>query len=204
MLRLATRTDDRWLPLALEHLDAVLVDHVHCEHKAAATALALVSRYPDDPALVLQLSALASEEAEHLRRIASVCVSRGLAIGHPQRDAYAKALLARVRTSPLDGRVDRLLSCAIIEARSCERLQLLAGGLADPVRGDPTLAPIYRELWVDEARHHALFVDLAARSLARVGVDEGAARAQIDARLAQLCAAEAEIVVGLPLRPAIH
>ena len=84
MLGLASKTDPRWIQQAMASLDAVLIDHAHCEHKAAVTALSFVSKYPDDPELVLKLSALAAEEAEHLQRVATVCHARGLSLGHPR------------------------------------------------------------------------------------------------------------------------
>jgi tRNA-(ms[2]io[6]A)-hydroxylase len=202
MLRLRSRTDPAYVDTALGALDRTLVDHAHCEHKAAVTALSFVSKYPDDPVLVVQLSALAHEEAGHFAQLAKVCADRGLALGHPEPDAYVQRLLAAVRKQPLvANRVDRLLVCALIEGRSCERLHLLADGLR--ARND-ALAPLYDGLWREEAGHHTLFVDLAVRSLARTGVDERAARAAVDARLDELAALEADIVASLPLRPAIH
>jgi len=202
MLSLRSATDPAWLAHALAHLDDVLVDHAHCEHKAAVTALSFVSHYPDDPVLVEQLSGLAAEEADHLRRVSALCFARGLDLGHPQRDPYAKALLKEAREAPLERRVDRLLICALIEARSCERLKLLAEGLGG-LKGQPSapeLTTFYDELWRCEAGHHTLFVELAERSLARAGQDPEAARV----RLAQLAKREAEILEKLPLRAAIH
>jgi tRNA isopentenyl-2-thiomethyl-A-37 hydroxylase MiaE len=35
-------TDPRWLPIALGDLDAVHADHLHCERKAAQSALSLI------------------------------------------------------------------------------------------------------------------------------------------------------------------
>ena len=59
-------TDPRWLPFALGHLDEVLIDHAHCEKKAAATALKLIADHADRPALVRPLARLAQEEQQHL------------------------------------------------------------------------------------------------------------------------------------------
>lgn len=200
MLCLERATDPSWLACALSHLDRVLVDHAHCEHKAAVTALAFVSRYPDDPELVLRLSALASEEAEHLHRVATLCERRGLALGHPEQDPYAKQLLACCRPDTLGHRVDRLLVCALIEARSCERLKLLAEHV-----DDEELTAFYDELWRCEAGHYTLFSELARRSLERVGgCSPEEARREAQQRLKELAHREAEIVAALPVRPAIH
>lgn len=199
MLCLRAPTSPAWIERALADLDAVLIDHAHCEHKAAVTALAFVSRYPDDPTLVERLSALAAEEADHLRRVSALCHARGLRIGHPDRDPYAKALLSHTRPDAIGHRVDRLLICALIEARSCERLKLLAEHLQDA-----ELRTFYDELWRCEAGHHTLFKELAERSLVVNGVPPERARAEVKERLGELAEREAEIVAGLPVRAAIH
>lgn len=199
MLCLRSKTDPRWVELALANLDKVLVDHAHCEHKAAVTALSFVGRWPDDPLLVARLSALAAEEADHLHRVAALCEARGLPLGHPERDRYAKALLGKTRADELGHRVDRLLVCALIEARSCERLKLLAEELEDR-----ELRAFYDELWRCEAGHHTLFVELAERQEVRAGRTPADARARVRVRLEELADAEAAILEDLPLRPAIH
>lgn len=204
MLRLASQTDPRYVDVVLADLDRVLVDHAHCEHKAAVTALSFVSKYPDDPRLVTSLSLLARDEADHFARMVQVCVDRGLDLGHPEEDRYARELLRMVRGNVLEQRVDRLLVCALIEGRSCERLQLIARGLEQrrDLDADGALARLYDELWRQEAEHHGLFIELAERSFARAG-DNGA-RARVDARLRELAAHEARVLAALPLRPAIH
>ena len=193
MLRLVQPTDPRYVETALARLDLLVVDHAHCEHKAAVTALSFVSKYPDDPFLVVRLSALARDEAAHFARMAELCTRRGLSLGHPDKDAYVQRLLSFVRPSVLEQRVDRLLVCGLIEARSCERLKLLAEGLA-ALSIDEELAHLYDELWREEAAHHALFVELAERS----------SKDDISARLQELARRESEIVADLPLRAAIH
>lgn len=201
MLRLKCSTDPAYPDIALGDLPRLLVDHAHCEHKAAVTALSFVSKYPDDPRLVVALSALARDEAAHFARLVEVCTERGLVLGHPDKDPYVQSLLAEVRPGVLEQRVDRLLVCAVIEGRSCERLQLLARALRD--RGtDHALASLYDGLWREEAGHHALFIELAERSLERAGHDH--ARAAVGARLDALMTLEAELVRTLPMRPAIH
>lgn len=200
MLCLKRPTDPAWLSHALAHLDEVLVDHAHCEHKAAVTALSFVSKYPDDPALVLSLSRLAAEEAGHLALMVDVCQSRGLSLGHPEKDPYVQGLLEETRKDAVGSRVDRLLVSSLIEARSCERLKLLAGALKDE-----ELKALYDGLWRAEAGHYTLFFDLAARSLVRVGgLDAKAAGREARARLSELAEAEAELLARLPVRAAIH
>ncbi len=183
-------TDPRWLPLALANLDAVLVDHAHCEKKAAANALSLLQSYPDVPGLPAQMARLAREESAHLARVLTLLEERGLSLQHDPGDPYAQALQKRMRNPSAFRRLDRLLVSAIIEARSCERLALLAGGLQD----EP-LRRLYRELAQSEDGHQALFVRLA----------EGVYPSdEVQQRLQNLLQQEAEIIGQLPLRAAIH
>jgi tRNA-(ms[2]io[6]A)-hydroxylase len=197
---LKSQTDEAWILAATGDVDALLIDHAHCEHKAAVSALALVSRYPHDPLLVEELSALAVEEASHLQRVSALVHARGKNIGHPSADPYAKGLLSLVRSTPLEHMIDRLLVCALIEARSCERLRILSERLDDDF-----LRVFYRELFQAEAKHAVLFVDLAVRALARETVaPENEARPRVMARLDTLAVEEARIVDALPRLPKIH
>lgn len=208
MLRLGSATDPAYVDVVLGDLDAVLVDHAHCEHKAAVTALSFVSKYPDDPRLVISLSRLARDEADHFARVAQICVDRGLSLGHPLEHRYAKELLQIVRGNVLEQRVDRLLGCALIEGRSCERLQMIARALTNDPRGRAlddahgTLGKLYDELWREEAEHHTLFIELAERTLSRAG--DAHAKAHVEQRLKEMAAHEARVVAALPLRAAIH
>jgi tRNA 2-(methylsulfanyl)-N6-isopentenyladenosine37 hydroxylase len=186
---LRSRTDDRWLPVALAGLDRTLQDHAHCEKKAAASALKLVADFPERPELVRALARLAQEELQHFLAVLAEMGRRGVPLPRDEGDPYAQALVRLVRTgTPGERLVDRLLVGALIEARSCERLQLLAEGLPDP-----GLRQLYARFAQSEAGHERLFVELAR------ACSEGA-----DARLAALADEEARIVAGLPVLPRIH
>ncbi len=185
-------TDPGWLPLALANFDAVLVDHAHCEKKAAANALSMLQAYPDLPGLPSQMARLAREESAHLARVLDLMAARGLTLTRDAGDPYAQGLQKHVRTPALERRVDRLLVAAIIEARSCERLSLLAEGLTDPA-----LARFYGELAQSEDGHQSLFHRLA------VTASDGDAAA-VDARLQHLLAQEARVLADVGLRAAIH
>lgn len=187
---LQSLTDPAWLPLALAHFDGVLIDHAHCEKKAAANALSLLQAYPEVPGLPAMMARLAREESAHLAKVLEVMETRGLRLTHDGGDPYAKRLQQLLRNPPKERRLDRLLVAAIIEARSHQRLQLLADGLEDP-----TLRRIYAELAQSEDGHQALFLRLAEQSEDCLIVA---------ARLEQLLELEAKIVAELPLRPAIH
>jgi tRNA-(ms[2]io[6]A)-hydroxylase len=196
---LTHRTDPRWAELALEDLDAVLVDHAHCELKAATNALSLAARSPGHPAIARALVALAAEEVAHLAQVMDELGKRGLSLGPPQPDDYAAELRKRAtasskRRGPEDALVDRLLVGALIEARSCERFRLLADALQ--ARGQGDLAAFYEELFACEARHYRTFVDLAAGVLG----DEPSARE----RLAVIAEAEGQLAATLGLRASIH
>jgi tRNA-(ms[2]io[6]A)-hydroxylase len=187
-LKVPTRLD--WLPLALSRFDEVLVDHAHCEKKAAANALSLLQAYPEVPGLPLQMAMLAREESSHLSRVLQLIQSRGMRLGKDVGDPYAQALQKTLRKPPMERRLDRLLVAAIIEARSCERLALLAGGLAAP-----ELRKMYAELAHSESGHQELFLRFAVQA---------SGRDLALGRLEQLLAIEASVQGDLPTRPAIH
>ena len=173
----------------MSDLDSLLNDHAHCEKKAAASALSLIVAYPDHDELVRRLSALAVEELQHFRMVHERLLARGRSLGGDKGDPYAKRLLQLAR--PNRGRLtDRLLLLGLIEARSRERLSLLAENLLDP-----DLARFYQQLSEAEARHADMFRELAAV------YDECEA---VEERLLVLARAEADIVAKLPLLPRIH
>ena len=76
MLNLSSATDSAWLDRARAHLEAVLLDHAHCEKKAAGAAVKLLFAYPQHGFMQAPLSALAREELwngnhESLRNLVS-------------------------------------------------------------------------------------------------------------------------------------
>ena len=189
MLRLHCDSPPEWLTHALAHLDEVLVDHAHCEKKAASTAISLLSSYPENTALATAMSRLAEEEASHLRMMIDALHRRGLTLGKDPGDLYAQRLLAQVRGGPVR-LLDRLLVSACIEARSCERLKLLSDNVPDA-----ELRVLYGELFAAEAGHFRLFTDLAAQLYGRDAAE---------ARLEELLTHEARIIGSLPLRAVVH
>lgn len=190
MLPLRSVTDPTWIDIAIERFDEVLVDHAHCEKKAAASAMALVSAYPDHDLLIKRMCRLAQEELRHFRQVYDRISARGLELGKDLGDPYVQALLKLVRTTPAERRMDRLLVSSLIEARSCERLALLGEHLPD--EDDRRF---YRALARAEAGHFTLFSELAAH------YDDGE---RVQQRLEELAVAEAEILAGMPVVPRIH
>jgi tRNA 2-(methylsulfanyl)-N6-isopentenyladenosine37 hydroxylase len=187
VLGLTVPTDPQWVKLALDNLSRILVDHAHCELKAASNALSLVTRYADDTALVLALTALAQEELLHFARAIGFLTARGLTLGAPQVNDYAKLL--RNAAADLPARhierlvlVDRLLTGALIEARSCERFKLLAQALDERAATTTDVAQavsyrqlgaFYMELFTCEARHYRTYVDLAKLAASTASVAPG-------------------------------
>lgn len=192
MLHLAAPTDPSWTARAREHLPEILLDHAHCEKKAASMALSLIFRYPERPELVVPLSRLAREELAHFEEVVAVMRARGLEFRRQTPSPYAAQLMAAVRKHEPARLLDTLLCCALIEARSCERMQLLAEALEDPA-----LAKLYRGLLACEARHFSSYVELA-RGLGIVSDSE------VQARLGELALHEAAVLRGEPGEPRMH
>ncbi|MCC6672396.1 MAG: tRNA-(ms[2]io[6]A)-hydroxylase [Planctomycetes bacterium] len=192
MLRLEWQTPRAWAARAAEHLDELLREQAHLEKKAAAAALNLLFRHPDRVVLQVPLARLAREELEHFERAQELLERRGVAFGRQVPGPYAERLLQGVRAAEPERLLDTLLACACIEARSCERMRLLAVEL----RGrDAELAEFYADLVASEARHHALYVRLAELCFPP---------AQVAARLAEFLAREATIAAAGSEEPRLH
>ncbi len=196
MFCLRAATDSAWATSAVTDLDAVLVDHAHCEMKAATNALSLVVRHSSDLGLVRALTEIAREELDHFQRVVDFLEARGLRLGPPPVDDYAAELrraMNRLPATELPLVVDRLLVGALIEARSCERFKLLIQVLPESCPAD--LRAFYEELFACEARHYRQYVDLALRAA-------GPLTALVEPRLEALAEAEAGIVRSLADRDA--
>src|SRR5687768_9789314 len=130
MLHLHARTDPAWGRAALACLDEILVDHAHCEKKAASTAIGLVFRYPELPQLAIPLARLAREELEHFEQVVGHIRRRRGELSRLRPSPYAAELMAATRKDEPARALDTLLCCSLIEARSCERMQVLQRALA--------------------------------------------------------------------------
>jgi len=78
VLGLKHATDKAWAARACDHLEEILVDHAHCELKAASNATSLVARYAMHPRLVRELTALAQEELGHVIQVYDAMTARGV------------------------------------------------------------------------------------------------------------------------------
>jgi tRNA-(ms[2]io[6]A)-hydroxylase len=190
MLSLQVRTPPEWLDVVFADFDAFLADHALCERKASAMGMSLVAKYPDRSLILEPLIAFAREELEHFHIMFKVLAARGLALPADTKDAYVNGLRQHMHSEPEALFLDRLLVSSVVEARGCERLQLVTEALTDA-----ELKGVYLDLTRAEARHHALFFRLAERYFPAE---------RIKSRAAELFAAEAELVRTLPLRAAVH
>lgn len=158
MLGLKLPTDPRWVDLAAISLEDILTDHAFCEQKAATSCISLIQQYPDKTRMVEELSPIVTEEWGHFRAVLNELNKRSLKLGYQRKDEYVNELLKFEKKggSREQRLVERLLVCALIEARSCERFRLLSLGLADE-----HLQKFYHNFMVSEAGHYRLFIDLA-------------------------------------------
>ena len=187
---LAAPSSAAWLEQALAHPELLLLDHAHCERKAAGVALQLMFRYPGDGELAAVLSPLAREELEHFERVQALLTRRGRPLRPLAAPPYGAALTALVRRAEPDRMLDSFLVAGLIEARSHERMALLAAHSADA-----ELRELYSELLTSEARHFGIYWLLCERRWPRTLVSE---------RLAELAAAEAELLCRLHPEPRMH
>jgi tRNA-(ms[2]io[6]A)-hydroxylase len=190
MLSLKSSSPARWLDQVRNHLDDVLLDHAHCEKKAASTAMGLLFAYVERVDLAQAMSAIVVEELEHFNRVLALLGRRGIRFRRLKPSNYGPQLSQLVRKEEPERAIDRLLVAGLIEARSCERFGLLREHL-----DDRELAGFYDDLFESEARHHATYVALARQ----LGSEE-----EIRRRLEELATAEADIIArGDPL-PRVH
>jgi len=158
ILGLKMPTDPRWTDLASVSLEEILTDHAFCEQKAATQCISLIQRYPEHEALVSALSPIVTEEWGHFRMVWAEMKKRGYNLGKQRKDEYVNLLL---QNEPKDvpgseKLLHKLMICALIEARSCERFRLLSEGLEEEA-----LRKFYYKFMVSEAGHYRLFIDLA-------------------------------------------
>jgi tRNA-(ms[2]io[6]A)-hydroxylase len=190
MLHLKEPTPNRWLTQVDTDLEEILVDHAHCEHKAAATALSLLGAYIDCRPLTEAMTEIVAEELEHFHMVRDLLERRGIPFRRLRPGNYAQQLRQLIRSTEPERGVDRLLVAGLIEARSCERFKLLKSHVQDP-----ELAQFYGSLFESEARHHTTYIRLA-----KLLADPEA----VERRLAELSAAESAIIeAGHPL-PRMH
>jgi len=190
MLHLQTASSERWLKQVDTHLDEILIDHAHCEKKAAGCAMNLMFAYVELQPLCRELSEIVNEELEHFGMVLDLLERRGIPFRRLKPSKYGRALNDLVRKFEPHKAVDRLLVAGIIEARSCERFDLLRKHVQDK-----ELADFYDSLFESEARHHSTYVRMA--KLFRP-------EDEVKKRLEELMAQEAAILDDTDPLPRMH
>lgn len=183
-------TNWAWVEQAIAHPNLILLDHSHCERKAAGVALNLMFRYPSNTQLVRQLTAIAREELEHFEQVNQWLERRGIPLAPLSSPPYGSGLKALIRRDEPDRLLDSLLVSGLIEARSHERLGLLAQHCPDR-----ELAEFYSSLMASEARHYGVYWVLADTYFDRDRVKE---------RLEELAIKESELLSTLHPEPRMH
>lgn len=158
MLGLKLPTDPRWVNLAEKSLEEILTDHAYCEQKAATSCISLIQAYPEKETMVRELAPIVTEEWGHFRQVLSELDKRTLKLGRQRKDEYVNELLKFEKKGGTreDRLIEKLLICALIEARSCERFRLLSLHI-----NDEPLRQFYHKFMIAEASHYRLFIDLA-------------------------------------------
>ncbi|NEQ43746.1 MAG: tRNA-(ms[2]io[6]A)-hydroxylase [Leptolyngbya sp. SIOISBB] len=187
---LQTPTSQAWVKQAIAHLDIVLLDHSHCERKAAGVALNLMCRYPSSEKLVRALTAIAQEELSHFELVNQWLERRQVPLRPLPAPPYGAGLSKQVRREEPGRMLDSLLVAALIEARSHERLGLLATHCPDP-----DLAQFYGSLMASEARHYGAYWVLATTYFDRATVNQ---------RLEELAVVESALLTTLHPEPRVH
>lgn len=190
MLHLKSESGQRWLDQVEKHTDLVLIDHAHCEKKAAGTALNLLFAYVENEELCREMTSIVNEELEHFHMVLDVLKNRGIKFQRLKPSNYGNQLHELIRNQEPQRAVDRLLIAGLIEARSCERF-----GLLRKLLPDAELRDFYDSLFESEARHHAVYVRLAKHF---------APESDVMARLEELATAEAAIIEAGDENARIH
>ncbi|TVQ42503.1 MAG: tRNA-(ms[2]io[6]A)-hydroxylase [Gloeocapsa sp. DLM2.Bin57] len=183
-------TSSGWINQALNNLEIILLDHSHCERKAAGVALNFLFRYPSYHELVRQLTAIAKEELEHFELVNQWLERLDIPLGPLKPSPYGAKLKDQISKQEPERFLDSLLVAALIEARSHERLGLLAQFCPNP-----ELASFYRGLMVSEARHYGIYWLLAHHYFEKEKVNQ---------RLEELAFIESEILANLYPEARIH
>ncbi|MGC4006100.1 MAG: tRNA-(ms[2]io[6]A)-hydroxylase [Pirellulales bacterium] len=190
MLNLASDTSDRWWNLVRDDLPTLLVDHAHCEKKAAGVAMNLLFSYVDRVDACREFAEIVREELEHFEMVLDLLAKRKIQFRKLPPSSYGAKLHELIRKGEPEKAVDRLLVAGLIEARSCERFDLLRQRVEDR-----ELADFYGSLFESEARHHTTYVRIA-----KAFADEET----VVARLKELSAAETRITAELEPLPRMH
>ena len=187
---LSAISSDKWIKMAIENPIEILIDHAHCEKKAAGVAIQLMFRYPTEPNLSEVLSPIAREELEHFEKMLYFLKERGISLKALKPSPYGAELAKNIRKEEPLRMLDSFLIAGIIEARSHERLSILALNSKESATRD-----LYQSLVESEARHFGVYWKLAQSKFDKEETFK---------RLDQLVKKEEEILSSTFLMPRIH
>tara|TARA_B100000579_G_scaffold46123_1_gene32179 strand:+ start:481 stop:1095 length:615 start_codon:yes stop_codon:yes gene_type:complete len=187
---LINETSEDWIKLAISNPMEILLDHAHCERKAAGAALQLMFRYVSEPGLSEVLSPLAREELEHFERVLSILNARGKKLQKLASPPYGGILAKNICKDEPMRMLDSFLVAGLIEARSHERMALLSIH-----SHDQELRKLYADLLKSEARHFGIYWKLA---------DERFDRNILNSRLESLARVESDALVEMHQEPRMH
>lgn len=190
MLCLKNNTNPGWIEAVKNNLLVTISDHAHCEKKAANTGMVLLNKYPDKTDLGYAMCELIEEEIGHYRSVLQILEQMGHQLSRDTGDPYAKELFTIVRKNEPERFLDHLLVAGIIEARSCERLQILAENI-----DDTNLRKFYKDLADTEAGHYVTFTNIA-----RNYFDKETVKARLD----EMTDFESNIISNLTNEPTMH
>lgn len=180
-----------WIEVVLQDFASFLQDHADCERKASATAMSLVAKYPNRVEIIPELIETAVEELEHFQQVYRIMEEKGIQLAHSiPEDPYMKALMKAKHDGLEEQFLDRLLIASVVETRGAERFRIVAENMTDP-----SLQKFYKMLWTSEAKHGHIYVKMALNYFTEE---------KVYSRLAYWVEKEAEIIAGIPLRPALH
>ena len=187
---LSSLTSDEWIKLALSNPIDILIDHAHCERKAAGYAIQLMFRYPSEPNLAEVLSPIAREELEHFEKVIYFLKDLGYSLKALKPPPYGAELAKNIRREEPNRMLDSFLIAGLIEARSHERLGLLALNSEDD-----NSRILYESLLESEARHFGIYWQLAQTKFSKN---------QTFKRLEELSKIESEILAETFSMPRVH
>ena len=150
---LSSPTPKAWIDRALDSIEILLIDHAHCEKKAATSAISLVHKYPHYN-LAKTLSPLAREELLHFEQVLKLIERHGYKYRNLKSGKYAQTLYEESSKLEPNKLKDTLIICSLIEARSCERFHALKSHLPS------SLSNFYSRLYKAEARHCDLYLEI--------------------------------------------
>lgn len=190
-LSLKLDSSPAWIAAVLNDFDHFLKDHADAERKASGMAMSFVAKYPDRTAIIPDLIHTGIEELEHFRLVYKIMESRGLQLNHSiAKDHYVERLLKAIHSGREQRFRDRLIIASIVENRGFERFKMVSDFIEDS-----KLAEFYRMIYLSEAKHGNIFVDMALNYFPQDEVFQ---------RWEELSTTEAEILADLPIRPTLH